>query len=200
MRFSKDKRKTLEKFKKALEKKEVDEPIIYLLKLINSLEDYYTTSSCCGRVILLHEYGARKIDTNFMVKEHDEVNIEKFFQKDLDNTFSESLKGRIWLNQEPFIIHIVAKSLKKAIEMLNLGIEAGLKHSGIFVFKEGRYILELNGTQYMSVPIFDGKMLISREYFKYLLNLANEKLKKNKQMRKKFENLVKKNYYGKSKS
>ncbi len=200
MGFAKDKRKTLDKFEKALEKKEVDEPIIYLLKLINSLEEYYTTSSCAGRVILLHEYGNRKIDTNFVVKEHDRVDVNNFLNKNLDKSFSENPKGRIWLNQEPFIIHIVAKNLKKAIEMLNLGIKAGLKHSGIFVFKKERYILELNGTQYMSVPIFDGRMLISKEYFRYLLNLTNEKLQKNREMRKNFENLVKKNYYGKSKN
>lgn len=198
MGFEEDKGKALRKFKKALEKKEVDEPIIYLLKLINSLDDYYTTSSCAGRVILLHEFGTRKIDTNFIIKEHDKIDISGLLSKELLNEiFSNGFRGRIWLNQEPFIIHIVARNLERGIEMLNLGLKAGLKHSGIFVFKKGRYILELNGTQQMSVPIFDqGKILISKSYFIYLLKLSNQKLQKNKEMRKRFESLVKKHFYG----
>jgi tRNA(Phe) wybutosine-synthesizing methylase Tyw3 len=80
--------------------------------------------------------------------------------------------------------------------MLELGLESGLKHSGVFVFKPERYILELNGTQHMSVPIIDnGKVLISKEYFSYLLEIANDKLEKNKQMRNKFEKLVKEYIY-----
>jgi tRNA wybutosine-synthesizing protein 3 len=186
MGFDEDKRKTLKKFQRALENNEVDKPIIPLLKLINSLKDFYTTSSCAGRIILLHELGSRKKDHNFIIREHGEVNINEFLNKKIGE-----LKGRIWLKQEPFIIHIVARTLEKAIEMLNLGLKAGLKHSGIFVFKPERYILELNGTQHLSVPIFDkGKILVSKEYFIYLLELANKKLQKNKEMRKKFENLV----------
>jgi len=186
MGFNEDKRKALKKFQEALDKNEVDRPIIPLLKLINSLEDFYTTSSCAGRVILLYEFGSRKKDHNFILKEHEEINIEKFLNKDI-----EELRGRIWLKQEPFIIHIVARSLEKAIEMLNLGLRAGLKHSGIFIFKRERYIIELNGTQHLSVPIFDnGKILISKEYFVYILKLANEKLQKNKEIRNRFENLI----------
>jgi tRNA wybutosine-synthesizing protein 3 len=191
MGFAKDKRKALAKFDKALERKEVDEPIIYLLKLINSSDNFYTTSSCAGRIIILQELSKRKIDHNFIMKEHEKVDINEILKKDFLD-----LRGRIWLKQEPFIIHIVGKNLRSIIDMLELGLESGLKHSGVFVFKPERYILELNGTQHMSVPIIDnGKVLISKEYFSYLLEIANDKLEKNKQMRNKFEKLVKEYIY-----
>ena len=188
MGFEDGKRKALKKFRKALENNEVDAPIIQLLKKINSLEDFYTTSSCAGRVVLLHELGYRKNEHEFILKEHRKVNIEEFLNVNL-----EKFKGRVWLKQEPFIIHIVARTLEKAIEMLNLGLMAGLKHSGVFVFKPERYILELNGTQHLSAPISEkGKMLVTKDYFIYLLKIAAEKLQKNAETRKKFENSIEK--------
>jgi len=188
MGFEDGKRKALKKFRKALENNEVDAPIIQLLKKINSLEDFYTTSSCAGRVVLLHEFGSRKNEHEFILKEHRKVNIEEFLNVNL-----KKFKGRVWLKQEPFIIHIVARTLEKAIEMLNLGLMAGLKHSGVFVFKPERYILELNGTQHLSAPISEkGKMLVTKDYFIYLLKIAAEKLQKNAETRKKFENSIEK--------
>jgi len=186
MGFDEDKKKTLKKFQKAIKNEEVDEAILPLLRKINSLRDFYTTSSCAGRVILLHEFGDRKNKHEFVIKEHNKVDINKFL-----NIPVEKFGGRIWLKQEPFIIHIVARTLKQAIEMLNLGLKSGLKHSGIFVFKPERFILELNGTQHMSVPISErGKLLITHDYFIYLLKVADKKLQKNREMREKFENLV----------
>lgn len=190
MVFKTDKKKAMNKFTKALEKGEVDKPIINLLKFINSLPDFYTTSSCAGRIILLHEFGKRKIDNKFILKEHEKIDLNKFLKINL-----KEMKGRIWLKQEPFIIHIVSRTLKNAREMLSLGLESGLKHSGIFVFKLERYILELNGTQNLSVPVAEkGKFLITRDYFLYLLKLADQKLQKNKETREKFGKLIVKNY------
>lgn len=190
MGFKLDKKKAMNKFSKALEKGEVDKPIISLLNFINSLSDFYTTSSCAGRVILLHEFGKRKIDNEFILKEHEKIDIDKFLKIN-----PKEMKGKIWLKQEPFIMHIVSRTLKNAKKMLSLGLESGLKHSGIFVFKLERYILELNGTQNLSVPIIDNKkMLASEEYLSYLLELADKKLQKNKETREKFEKLIIKNY------
>ncbi|OYT42865.1 MAG: hypothetical protein B6U88_02665 [Candidatus Aenigmarchaeota archaeon ex4484_56] len=187
MSFDKDKEKAMRKLKNALKKGEVDKPIITLLNFINSLKNYYTTSSCSGRVILLNEYGKRKIDHSFIIREHEKVDIGKFIEK------IENFKGeRLWLKQEAFIIHIAGRTLKDAIKMLNIGLNAGLKHSGVFVFKDERYILELNGTQHLEVPIAEkGKIFADKEYLIYLLTLANGKLNKNKIIREKFEELVK---------
>ncbi len=191
MGFELDKKKAADKFIKALENREVDKPIIKLLKFINSLSNFYTTSSCAGRIILLHEFGKRKIDNSFVLKEHEKLNINDF----LDETFFKNFKGIVWLKQEPFILHVVSKTLNDSIEMLNLGLSSGLKHSGIFVFKPERYIVELNGTQNLSVPVVEnGKFLITKGYFLYLLKIAERKLQKNKEIREKFEKLIIKNY------
>jgi tRNA wybutosine-synthesizing protein 3 len=183
MGFRNDKLKALGKYSRALEDGKVDKPIIDLINYINSFPDYYTTSSCAGRVIFLHEFGKRKIDNDFVVKEHENVNIDDFL-----NVSQEGLTGRVWLKQEPFIIHIACRTLTGAEEMLDIGIKSGLKHSGLFVFKPERYILELNGTDNISTPVMDGgKPLVSKDYLVYLLKLADEKLQRNKEFRLRFE-------------
>lgn len=183
MGFRNDKLKAMRKYRKALEGGFVDKPILDMLEYINSLSDYYTTSSCAGRTIFLHEFGKRKIDNDFIVKEHEKVNIDDFLNAD-----SEGLEGRVWLKQEPFIIHIASRTLVGAQRMLDLGMLSGLKHSGVFVFKPERYILELNGTHSMAVPVIEGgKPLVSKEYLIYLLKLADEKMQQNKKFRDRFE-------------
>jgi len=183
MGFRTDKEKAMKKYNYALKKKKVDKPIIPLLDYINSMKKYYTTSSCSGRTILLHELGKRKIDNKFIVKEHGDVNIDKFLNINLGE-----LQGKIWLKMEPFIIHIVGKTLESAKKVLEIGMKSGLKHSGIFVFKPDRYIIELKGTQNLSTPIIEKrKMLIHKDYFIYLLSLADEKMRKNEETWKNFE-------------
>ncbi|MBN2094674.1 MAG: hypothetical protein JW727_01375 [Candidatus Aenigmarchaeota archaeon] len=183
MGFRNDKLKAMKKYSLALEEGKVDRPIIEMINYINSLTDYYTTSSCSGRVIFLHEFGKRKVDNEFIVKEHEKVNPDDFL-----NASPEGLGGRVWLKQEPFIIHIASRTLTEATRMLDLGIKCGLKHSGVFVFKPERYVLELNGTPSMAVPVMEGgRPLVPKEYLVYLLKLADEKLQKNKDFRLKFE-------------
>jgi tRNA wybutosine-synthesizing protein 3 len=183
MGFTLEKARALRKYNKALNLGLVDKPIIEMIDFINKQDDYYTTSSCAGRVIFLHEYGKRKVDNDFIVKEHEKVNLDDFLKADLSK-----LQGKVWLKQEPVIIHIAAKTLDKAVKVLEIGLKSGLKHSGVFVFKEERYVLEINGTHSMAVPISEGgKLLFPEEYLIYLLRLADEKLQKNKVFRDRFE-------------
>lgn len=190
MGFRNDKVRALRDYGTALQKGEVDQPIIELIDFINSLPDYYTTSSCAGRVIFLHEFGKRKIDNEFVIKEHDKVKLESFLTAGTDG-----MDGRIWLKHEPFIIHIASMTLEGAIKMLELGIKCGLKHSGVFVFRPERYVLELNGTPSMAVPVIErGKPLVSKDYLVYLLRLADEKLQKNREFRDRFEKSVREEF------
>lgn len=189
MAFSVDKARALGKYKRALDKCLVDKPIIEMIDFINSLPDFYTTSSCAGRVIFLHELG-RKNENEFIVKEHEKVNLDDFL-----NTSHEGLNGRMWLKQEPFIIHIAARTLEGAQKILGIAMENGLKHSGVFVFKPERFVIELNGTPNMAVPIMDeGKPLVTKDYLVYLLKLADEKLQKNKEFRDRFERAMREEF------
>ncbi len=51
--FDEQKDKAMEGLRKALKEGKVDEDIIPLLEKINSLENYFTTSSCSGRISVM---------------------------------------------------------------------------------------------------------------------------------------------------
>jgi len=58
-RFSKQKRHAVNKLNVSVSLGDADDGIIRLLERINSLEDYYTTSSCSGRIQLFHDLGSK---------------------------------------------------------------------------------------------------------------------------------------------
>jgi len=66
----KEKFRYLEDLKEVIQKGEVDLRIIDTLNILNSKENYYTTSSCAGRIILIEieEIGDKK-ESNFIFKE-----------------------------------------------------------------------------------------------------------------------------------
>jgi len=181
-KFELQKERALEKFYEAVEKKEADEPIIEFLKEFNKKEFYYTTSSCAGRIMIFQDLGNKK-DSDFIAKWHREIEFSDIFPF---LSMLEGKKGIIWMRQEPLILHVIAKDLNHAILILEIAIKNGLKHSGIMVFKDQRYLIEINGTERLDAPIFEGKMLVSEDYLKYLVKLANKKLAKNRTTSKKF--------------
>lgn len=185
-KFELQKKRALEKLHEAIEKGEADEPMIDFLEKFNEKEHYYTTSSCAGRIIIFQDLGSKK-DSDFIAKWHREIEFSDIvpFLGVL-----EGKKGIIWLRQEPLILHVVAKDLNHAILILDIAIKSGLKHSGIMVFKDQRYLVEINGTERLDVPIFEEKILVSEEYLRYLVKLANKKLVKSRITSKKFFDTV----------
>ncbi len=180
--FDSQKKDMLRKFNKALARNEVDEAIIPLVKFINSLDDYYTTSSCSGRISLFHDLGSKK-DSKPLSKWHREIEFEEISDPigEIINLIDENginIKqgGIIWFKYEPMIIHLVARSLEQAIVVLNLALKSGFKRSGIQVLKPGRYMVEICSTERIDTPIINNKkQLVSNEYLKYLVGLANKK-------------------------
>ena len=53
--FDSEKSRVLEDKEDASRKGSIDAPIIELVKYINEQENYYTTSSCSGRIIVFSE-------------------------------------------------------------------------------------------------------------------------------------------------
>lgn len=190
MKFELQKKKALEKYQKAKESGEVDREIIELLDFLNSLPNLYTTSSCAGRIMLLQEFGIKKKDHKIKAKWHSPVKWEEFLK-----ALEEINEGLIWLKQEPFILHVVGKTLEDVQKILKIALETGFKHSGIFVFEEERYILEINGTQTLSLPVKKAnKLLIPLDYLKFVFELAIKKLERNREARERFFEMLKKEF------
>jgi tRNA wybutosine-synthesizing protein 3 len=172
--FQQRKKDVLSKLDKS-SKKSWDKKILKLCEKINSKNNYYTTSSCSGRIVLIIDQD--KKDKNLFFKiYHNPISINQF-KKNLNEILKKNKKS-IKFKQEPFILHIVCKSLKDVQELLNKAKLAGLKKSGIIALKK-RIILELNSTEKLEFPIIDkGRILVDDKFLKLIIEKSNENLKK----------------------
>ncbi len=190
--FLQRKKSILSKLDKS-SKKKWDEKIISLCKKINSLENFYTTSSCSGRIVLMinqdkkekglflkvyHEmisFNKLKKDLNEIVKKEKRINTLRVYPE----TFSQKMftKG-IKFKSEPCILHVACDSLDDAQSFLNKAKLAGWKRSGIIATRN-RFVAELNSTEKLEFPIIEkNKILVDDKFLKIIVKESNKKLKK----------------------
>ncbi len=81
--FAKEKSDFLRKKDKS-RKGHIDKDITKILNKINSKKDYYTTSSCSGRIVLLEMKSKRKDECNWIFTKHDKIKHNKII-KTLNN-------------------------------------------------------------------------------------------------------------------
>ncbi len=156
-----------------------DKDIIKHLDKFNKLKDYYTTSSCSGRIMLVKNIkGTNKTPKAFYFKSHSLVDLKDFTKAIEDYKDSEEL----WIKCESFILHIGCRDLGAAKKLLDYCQLKGLKRAGIITLNK-RIIVEVIGTPSLSAPIIiDGKLAASEEYIKLLLDKSNTKLSETKEL------------------
>lgn len=154
----------------------VDEKIKSLVDAINSKDNYYTTSSCSGRIIIYKETEKKK-DVEWIFVSHDEISLEDI---------KEHMKKGLLFKFEPMILHVACADIKSAQRLVDKAIDAGFKKSGI-IKTDKRILVDIRGTDFISVPIgnFDD------EYLRLLVKESNRKMEKNEDKIKKFLLLIK---------
>lgn len=183
MNFQKQKTSFLSKKDKS-KKGSVDKNIRKLVNLINSKKDYYTTSSCSGRIVLIIKNPAKKGSKWLFVK-HDKVKFSEI-KKALKNI----PKQQLWFRAEPLIMHICCKTLEDANKLLNKARDV-FKRAGIIALNN-KIIIEIIGTGFIDTIVADkGNMIVFEDYIKVLVKEANKKLNKNKKDINRFYNLIK---------
>lgn len=175
-----------------------DKKIIPLCDKINSSENYFTTSSCSGRIVLMIAQ-EKKSHNLFLVISHNLISFNW-----LKNNLNKIIKNKklIKLKCEPPILHVVCRDLESASSLLEKAKSSGLKHSGIHylgpkgVSSGGKNpILEINGDDRLEFPvIYKNKILIDDNFLKLIAKESNKKLKKSWKMIEKLENLYNKFY------
>lgn len=184
-RFDKRKKDVLSKLDKS-HKNEWDEKIKRLCDKINSLENYYTTSSCSGRVILMIEQN-KKAENLFISVYHEEISLMQL-KKDL-NLALKSGKN-IKFKVEPCILHVSCRTLEDAKKIYDKAKFAGWKKSGIIGMKNG-FNAELNATDRLEFPIIKrNKILVGDEFLKIVVDESNKKLEKSWMKIRKLEKLI----------
>ena len=167
-------RNKMDGFVKALEKGEIDEDIVELLNLINSLEGYVTLSSCSGRiaVIDLPETGDKK-SSIFLGKWHREVNGEEVIRAALES------KSFAWLIQYPPILHVACRTLHHAEELVKIANNAGFRRSGVISLKN--CVVEISSLERVELPLaVSGKLIAPEDYVNIAVKFANAKLRRGK--------------------
>ena len=182
--FEAEKRRALER----LHNEGADDDIAELIELLNGFDDYFTTSSCSGRVILIciPDIGAKE-EAEFIAKWHREVSKNEVLKA---MGIWKAPDGELWLMSQSPILHVSCVSMEKAKQLLNLAIESGFKYSGIKAITMKRVMVEIMSTERMDVPVGrDGVIFCSEPYLDFIISKANFMLERGKEKLRRF-------YYG----
>ncbi|MFA6974250.1 MAG: tRNA wybutosine-synthesizing 3 family protein [Parcubacteria group bacterium] len=162
---------------------EWDEPIKELCDEINTLQDYYTTSSCSGRILLMIDQD-KKAPGLFLNVWHHKISVEE-----LKKALAEALKCRknIKFKMEACALHIACKRIEEAERIYTLGKNSSWKKSGI-ISAEDNFVVELNSSEKLEFPIVQkGKILVDDEFLKIIVEDSNNKLERGWQRIKKLK-------------
>jgi len=182
--FEEQKRRAIER----LRDKGADADVEEVLQKINVLEDFFTTSSCSGRIALisLPEIGAKR-EARFIGKWHRPVKKEEVLEA--INSAKAFRNGDLWFIAQSPIMHVACRSLAKATALLRIAIESGFKYSGIKAIakQNGRVVVEIMSTERMDVPLATAdRMLCSEAHLDFIVAKANLMLTRSKEKLKRF--------------
>lgn len=177
-RFLMTKQHHKETYEEAKQMGRMDEDFIPLCDFVAKTKNYFTSSSCAGRIALIGlGEEETKQESAFYRKWHRTVK-----EKEVLDAVKDFTGKILWFKQEAIILHIGANNLENAKKLLVLCEKVGIKRAGIKVAKDGKFIVEMLGTQNINAPIKEETMCVSEEYLKYLVKKGNEKFKKNQEL------------------
>ena len=185
--FLENKKIALKKLEKAKNEKQVDEGIIRILDIINKTDNYYTSSSCFGRIVLLEipRIGDKK-NAKFLGKWHRKIKTEELLE-----ALNKAEKGQLWFLAQSSIIHLSAKTIEAADKILKIAYSCGFKHSG-FKTIENNIVVEICGTERLDAPVgMDKKIFCNNNHLDLLVNISNEIIDKSNKKLNKFEEKLK---------
>ncbi|CAL8088292.1 unnamed protein product [Orchesella dallaii] len=178
----------------------VDQRIWKLVNLINSQKDaFFTTSSCSGRIILYTwktgesiEVGEETYERNkgqkkgcrWLLVSHEEVKADALQEA----YFAYDGKIDSYFKMEPCILHVQCRTLSDARKLIHIATESGFRNSGMVIGKENRITVAIRSAMGLEIPLpptqgqlsgSEVKMSIKSEYLKYIVQIANEKMREN---------------------
>ena len=178
--FEKDKKRYKEKKDKS-KKGSIDIGISDLVHKINENKDYYTTSSCSGRIALILPE-KKKNKTRWLFVSHGLVDY-----KDIVSRLKDIPKGILFFKQESFILHVVARNIEAAEKILKISRKLGLKRAGIQSLSKKINIEILYHAGFETIIAEDKKIIVDENYVKKIVKIANENMKKNKKKIEEFK-------------
>lgn len=167
----------------------VDKDIKHVVSLLNSCQEYFTTSSCSGRIILIdadsQSSDVQKQNCVWLFASHEKCSFD-----DLVSALNGSI-GDAVLKFEPFVLHVQCRKLEDAQLLHSVAVNSGFRNSGLTVGKTGKTIAAVRSTHGLEVPLsHEGKLLVDHEYVRFLTQIANQKMEENlRRIQRFYENL-----------
>ena len=154
-------------------KASIDSAVRPLVDCLNAKRNFYTTSSCAGRIVLLERPSDNKYDARWMLVSHHNVTsgqVKEVLQPG---------EAPVWLKAESPILHLCARTIDDAQVFLSLAKESGFKRTGIISAKN-RIIIECMGTDRIDTIVAkESRILVSDGYLQVLAHEANITLSRN---------------------
>ena len=170
--FNQRKKDVLSKIDKS-SKQSWDDKILKLCEKLNASENYYTTSSCAGRAILMIDK-EKKEEGLFLFVSHGGVDFDSL-KSEVDKL---DLMGAVKFKLEPPIIHVACKTIEDAQKLYDRAKLVGWKKSGLVSFGKN-FVLELNSTEKLEFPVVSGgRLLVGDGFLREIVEQANKKLEK----------------------
>ena len=145
-----------------------DSRIVELCEKINSLEKYYTTSSCSGKCVVMEDK-IGKDGSYYLWTSHDEIRFKELREVLGKVDYSKKMKFK----QEGPILHVACKDLIFAQKLVDLARKIGFKRSGIITSVD-KIIIELSSPEKLEFPLVED---LSDEFLEKIVEEANRKLK-----------------------
>ena len=168
--FLESKEKAIESLNKAKTAGKVDRKIKPILDIINKSDEFYTSSSCAGRIVLLEipTIGDKR-NAKFVGIWHRTIKT-----KDLLSALKEAKTGLLWILAQPPIIHISTKTSSSADRLVKIANASGFKNSA-FKSSAKNIVVEICSTERLDAPIGrDGILFCDKKYLNLFVEIANE--------------------------
>ena len=168
-----------------------DRELYSLIKLLNSFNDMFTSSSCSGRLMVFSSkrpWDRRSI--RIYLKTHNRIDVNEVI-----SILEKSRDENLWFILQPPILHVSCLTVNRAQELLKVARNVGFKHSGIISFARTGIVVELRGNEQLAVPLkLKGKLICRKTRLKTLVKWANKMLLESKKKIFKLETEIRRNW------
>lgn len=169
----------------------VDADIVPLVSLLNGLQQYFTTSSCSGRIILIDGSTdgseVQKQNCRWLFVSH-----QRCSAQELVSAVGRS-SADVVLKFEPFVLHVQCRRLDDAQLVHSVAVNSGFRNSGLTVGKTGKIMSAVRSTHGLEVPLTQqSTLMVTHSYIEFLCQICNKKMEENLRRINRFhENLQK---------
>ena len=177
--FDKHKSRTLHDILHGIDlspKGSIDKPIVNIIRFINSLDNFVTTSSCSGRISLyVNERSSKGI--KWLSVKHEPISDQIILDAISKEIGSDCVS---FLKCEAFILHVECRNVECAREMHELALFCGFRESGLTIGKK-RVMLAIRTSSFgLELPVSRGEsLLFNSDTLKLVVQEANTRLLNN---------------------